>query len=82
MHHEYKYGTSSQISEFYAKFLRADFKPLSHDYNYILLNMRELKFHEQKLLKKVDFLKWNKKDASLREIAVLRRYHVQNREDY
>ena len=44
--------------------------------------MRELKFHEQKLLKKVDFLKWNKKDASLREIAVLRRYHVQDREDY
>ena len=32
--------------------------------------------------KKVDFLKWNKKDASLREIAVLRRYHVQDREDY
>ena len=43
--------------------------------------MRELKFHEQKLLKKVDFLNW-KKDAGLREIAVLRRYHVQNREDY
>ena len=43
--------------------------------------MRELKFHEQKLLKKVDFLNW-KKDANLREIAVLRRYHVQNREDY
>ena len=44
--------------------------------------MRELKYHEQKLLKKVDFLRWNKKDASLREIAVLRRYHVQDREDY
>ena len=37
--------------------------------------MRKLKFHEQKLLKKVDFLQW-KKDSSLREIAVLRRYHV------
>jgi U3 small nucleolar ribonucleoprotein protein IMP3 len=34
------------------------------------------------LLKKVDFLRWNTKDAGLREIAVLRRYHVQNREDY
>ncbi|TNV75457.1 hypothetical protein FGO68_gene2462 [Halteria grandinella] len=44
--------------------------------------MRELKFHEQKLLKKVDFLRWNKKDANLKEIAVLRRYHVQDREDY
>ena len=44
--------------------------------------MRELKYHEQKLLKKVDFLRWNKKDASVREIAVLRRYHVQDREDY
>ena len=43
--------------------------------------MRKLKFHEQKLLKKVDFLQW-KKDESLREIAVLRRYHVQDREDY
>ena len=43
--------------------------------------MRKLKFHEQKLLKKVDFLQW-KKDSSLREIAVLRRYHVQDREDY
>ena len=43
--------------------------------------MRELKFHEKKLLKKVDFLSW-KKDAGLREIAVLRRYHVQNRDDY
>jgi len=43
--------------------------------------MRELKFHEKKLLKKVDFLNW-KRDQSAREIAVLRRYHVQNREDY
>lgn len=44
--------------------------------------MRELKYHEKKLLKKVDFLRWDKKDASVREIAVLRRYHVQDREDY
>lgn len=43
--------------------------------------MRKLKFHEQKLLKKVDFLNW-KKDSSIRENAVLRRYHVQDREDY
>ncbi|KDQ12685.1 hypothetical protein BOTBODRAFT_34139 [Botryobasidium botryosum FD-172 SS1] len=43
--------------------------------------MRQLKHHEKKLLKKVDFLNW-KQDSSIREIKVLRRYHVQNREDY
>jgi hypothetical protein len=43
--------------------------------------MRELKFHEKKLLKKVDFLQW-KSDQTLHEIKVMRRYHVQNREDY
>ena len=43
--------------------------------------MRKLKFHEQKLLKKHDFLNWSKDDAS-RENAVLRRYHVQDRNDY
>ena len=43
--------------------------------------MRKLKFHEEKLLKKTNFLEW-KKDSNLKEIAVLRRYHVQDREDY
>ena len=59
--------------------------------------MRELKFHEKKLLKKVDFLnvhlfiipliilsfyfQW-KQDGHLREIKVMRRYHIQHREDY
>jgi hypothetical protein len=59
--------------------------------------MRQLKHHEQKLLKRVDFLnvrivvvvvvvrltavQW-KQDAGLREIKVLRRYHIQDREDY
>ncbi|KAK7471189.1 U3 small nucleolar ribonucleoprotein imp3 [Stygiomarasmius scandens] len=43
--------------------------------------VRNLKFHEQKLLKKVDFLNW-KQDANLREIKVMRRYHLQDREDY
>jgi len=42
--------------------------------------MRKLKFHEQKLLKKTDFLDY--KDQNLREIEVIRRYHIQNREDY
>ncbi|KXN84210.1 U3 small nucleolar ribonucleoprotein IMP3 [Leucoagaricus sp. SymC.cos] len=58
--------------------------------------VRNLHHHEQKLLKKVDFLsvclclsianyahfvQW-KQDAGLREIKVLRRYHIQNRDDY
>lgn len=62
--------------------------------------VRKLKYHEQKLLKKVDFLnvlylaskldilppyiaflQW-KHDANLREIKVMRRYHLQDREDY
>jgi hypothetical protein len=33
--------------------------------------MRELKFHEKKLLKKVDFLKWKNED-NLRELQVRR----------
>jgi U3 small nucleolar ribonucleoprotein protein IMP3 len=43
--------------------------------------VRQFKYHEQKLLKKVDFLNW-KQDATLREAKVLRRYHIQDREDY
>lgn len=43
--------------------------------------MRKLKFHEQKLLKKVDFFDW-KNEKNLHEIKVLRRYHIQDREDY
>ncbi|KAJ8905711.1 hypothetical protein NDN08_002216 [Rhodosorus marinus] len=43
--------------------------------------MRKLKHHEYKLLKKADFLQW-KKENNLRETRVLRRYHVQNPEDY
>jgi U3 small nucleolar ribonucleoprotein protein IMP3 len=43
--------------------------------------MRKLKHHEQKLLKKVDFLSW-KSDDNIRELKVLRMYHIQRREDY
>ena len=42
--------------------------------------MRKLKFHEKKLLKKVNFFNW--RPESDREIAVIRRYHVENREEY
>jgi len=43
--------------------------------------MRQLKYHEQKLLKKVDFLTW-KSDSTPREIQTMRRYHLQSRSDY
>lgn len=43
--------------------------------------VRKLKFHEQKLLKKVDFITW-KVDDSSRENKILRRFHIQKREDY
>ena len=43
--------------------------------------MRKLKFHEKKLLKKTDFLDW-KKEHNGHEIKVVRRYHLQDREDY
>ncbi len=43
--------------------------------------MRDLKYHEQKLLKKVNFLQW-KSDQNIREIKIMRRYHVQSRDDY
>ncbi|KAK9905563.1 hypothetical protein WJX75_002198 [Coccomyxa subellipsoidea] len=43
--------------------------------------MRQLKYHEKKLLKKVDFLQW-KNENNQRELQVIRRYHIQDREDY
>lgn len=42
---------------------------------------RELKHHEKKLLKKVDFQNW-KQDQGHRAAQVMRMYHVQNRNDY
>ena len=43
--------------------------------------VRKLKYHEQKLLRKVDFLNW-KVDNNLSEVKILRRYCIQKREDY
>ncbi|CEM05395.1 unnamed protein product [Vitrella brassicaformis CCMP3155] len=43
--------------------------------------MRQLKHHEKKLLKKVDFLSW-KSDDNIREVRILRRHYIQDREDY
>ncbi|EDL25879.1 U3 small nucleolar ribonucleoprotein protein IMP3 [Mus musculus] len=44
--------------------------------------VRKLKFHEQKLLKQVDFLNWEVTDHNLHELRVLRRYRLQRREEY
>ena len=43
--------------------------------------VRKLKYHEATLLRKLDFINW-KSDRSVREVKILRRYHVQDREDY
>lgn len=43
--------------------------------------VRKLKYHEQKLLKKVDFVSW-KIDKNVREVQVLKRYRITKREDY
>ncbi|RYP38698.1 hypothetical protein DL767_002438 [Monosporascus sp. MG133] len=42
---------------------------------------RKLKHHEQKLLRKVDFITW-KQDNDHRDAAVRRRYMIQKPEDY
>lgn len=43
--------------------------------------MRQLKFHEYKLLKKADFLQW-KRENSQRELKIVRRYRLSNPEHY
>lgn len=43
--------------------------------------MRQLKHHEKKLLRKVDLYSWKGED-NLRVAKVMRRYHLQNRDDY
>eukprot|EP00123_Amoebidium_parasiticum_P005859 comp16949_c0_seq1/m.15547 comp16949_c0_seq1/g.15547 ORF comp16949_c0_seq1/g.15547 comp16949_c0_seq1/m.15547 type:complete len:183 (-) comp16949_c0_seq1:521-1069(-) len=42
---------------------------------------RKLRHHEQKLLKKVDFLQW-KSDSNQKEAEIIRRYHIHKRDDY
>ncbi|CAK5006442.1 unnamed protein product [Meloidogyne enterolobii] len=44
--------------------------------------VRKLKYHEKKLLKKVDFIHWPEVDNSLHENKIMRRYHVEKREHY
>ncbi|KAM4640906.1 U3 small nucleolar ribonucleoprotein IMP3 isoform 1-T1 [Discoglossus pictus] len=43
--------------------------------------VRKLKYHEKKLLKKVDFINWEV-DNNIHEVKVLRKYHMDKREDY
>jgi len=43
--------------------------------------VRKLKFHEKKLLKKVDFISWEV-DNNLHEVKVMKKYYIQKREDY
>lgn len=43
--------------------------------------VRKLKFHEQKLLKKVDFINWEV-DNNLHEVKVMKKFCIQKREDY
>ena len=45
--------------------------------------VRKLKYHEQKLLKKVDFINWEPQvDNSLHENKIMRLYAVDKREHY
>ncbi|CAL8102009.1 unnamed protein product [Calicophoron daubneyi] len=43
--------------------------------------VRKLKHHERKLLKKFDFINWEC-DNNLHEVRVMKRFHIQKREDY
>ncbi|XP_026682044.1 U3 small nucleolar ribonucleoprotein protein IMP3 [Diaphorina citri] len=43
--------------------------------------VRKLKYHEQKLLKKVDFISWEA-DNNLHEVKIMRRFGIQKRQDY
>jgi len=43
--------------------------------------MRKLKYHERKLLRKVNLYSW-KCDKNIKVAKVLRRYHIQDHEDY
>ena len=43
--------------------------------------VRKLKFHEQKLLRKVDFYNWEASN-NLHEAKIMKKYHIQKREEY
>ena len=43
--------------------------------------VRKLKYHEKKLLKKVDFISWDI-DNNIHELKIMKKYYIQRREDY
>ena len=43
--------------------------------------VRKLKYHEEKLLKKVDFINWEV-DNNLHEVKIMKKFFIQKREDY
>ncbi|KAK3581452.1 hypothetical protein CHS0354_031776 [Potamilus streckersoni] len=43
--------------------------------------VRKLRYHEKKLLKKVDFISWEV-DNNLHELKIMKKYYIQRREDY
>ncbi|XP_065352448.1 U3 small nucleolar ribonucleoprotein protein IMP3 [Cloeon dipterum] len=43
--------------------------------------VRKLKFHEQKLLKKVDFISWEETN-NVHEAKIMKRFHIQKRDEY
>ena len=43
--------------------------------------VRKLKYHEQKLLRKVDFINWEV-DNNLHEVKVMKKFFIQKREQY
>ena len=43
--------------------------------------MRQLKYHEKKLLKKVDLFHWKAHD-NMNENILMRKFHIQQRDDY
>ncbi len=45
-------------------------------------SLRKLAYHEQKLLKHTSFTEWKSDTTNSREAEVLRKYHIQKREDY
>lgn len=61
--------------------LSESIRPYIHRALPLLPIMRQLKHHEKKLLRKVDLYSW-KGENNLREAKIMRRYHLQNREDY
>ncbi|KAF5276884.1 hypothetical protein FQA39_LY06435 [Lamprigera yunnana] len=49
--------------------------------NNFTIMVRKLKFHEQKLLKKVDFISWEV-DNNIKKVKILKKYYIQKQEDY